>query len=123
MVRSYRLRTKPAGGVTVANESTDWSHAVANGYVMLLLDVHDADRYRRYLDEATPTVVAQGGRFLVASDTPDVAEGTWPASRTIVIEFASVAAAQAWYTSASYAPLVAARQGAAESQVAIFEGA
>ncbi len=106
-----------------AAESIDWSHAVADGYVMLLLDVHDAERYRRYLDEATSTVTAQGGRFLVASDRPDVVEGTWPAGRTIVIKFASVAAARAWYASASYAPLVADRQAAAESLVAIFEGA
>lgn len=96
---------------------------MAKGYVMLLLDVHDAEGYRTYLDEAAPTVIAQGGRFLVAGDRPDVVEGTWPAGRTIVIEFVSVAAARAWYASASYAPLVADRQAAAESLVAIFEGA
>ena len=90
---------------------------------MLVVEGHNAERYRTYLDEATPTVIAQGGRFLVASDRPDVIEGTWPAGRTIVIKFASVAAARAWYASASYAPLVADRQAAAESVVAIFEGA
>lgn len=95
---------------------------MTRGYVMLLLDVHDRQGYEEYLEKASPTVAAHGGRFVFASDNPDVVEGQWPAGRTIMIEFDSMPAARAWYESSSYEPLVAARRATSDSHVAIFEG-
>jgi uncharacterized protein (DUF1330 family) len=107
---------------SVAAQSTDRGWRVPKGYVVLLLDVHDAAGYRTYLDAAIPTVTGHGGRFLFAGDQPDVREGPWPAERSIVIEFPSVAAARSWYESSDYGPLVADRRRTAGSLVAIFEG-
>jgi uncharacterized protein (DUF1330 family) len=93
-----------------------------NGYVALLLDINDLDRYADYLSKAAVTVKAHGGVFLFASEHPHVVEGAWPAQRTIIIEFPSVEAANAWYVSREYEPLIKDRRATADSRVAIFGG-
>ncbi len=75
-----------------------------------------------YAQQAVPTIVAAGGRIIVADDAPEPVEGSWHGQRTVVVEFDSVAAAQNWYRSADYQGLIGLRQAAADSNAAIVAG-
>lgn len=94
---------------------------MAKGYWVGHVDVHDADRYQEYIT-ANETVFAQyGGRFLIRGAPQQVKEGQ-ARQRTVVIEFASYAAAKACYESAGYAQAMAKRLPCSTADILIVEG-
>jgi uncharacterized protein (DUF1330 family) len=71
-------------------------------YVLLQFSVENQELFGRYRQGAAPTILANGGKVLVAAANNDVREGTLPASLVTIIEFPSRDAAEAWYTSPEY---------------------
>jgi uncharacterized protein (DUF1330 family) len=53
---------------------------------------------------------------------PQVIEGSWHGSQTVVLEFESVDAARAWYESEAYQKAAKLRQAAADCNVVIISG-
>ncbi|HTK92871.1 MAG TPA: DUF1330 domain-containing protein [Verrucomicrobiae bacterium] len=47
-------------------------------------------------------IVSHGGKFVVRGGGLSVLEGEWPFARTVIVEFPSRAAAEAWYRSPAY---------------------
>ena len=92
------------------------------GYAIILLDVHDRDRYAEYARRATEIEDRHGGRPLVVSDTREVVEGEWPAERTVVLEFPSIDHVRAWYEDPDYQDLISLRHGATSSRILFVEG-
>jgi uncharacterized protein (DUF1330 family) len=74
-----------------------------------------------YGQVAGPSLVEGGATVLVADRQPDVIEGEWPATQTVVLEFQSAEAAPTWYYSDPYQ---SAKIGhaAAVSNVIAFSG-
>lgn len=52
-------------------------------------------------------------------DDPEVIEGTWHGTRTVVLEFDSVDAARNWYRSSQYQTVVGERHACTESNTVI----
>ena len=71
-------------------------------YVLLQFNVTDAETFGQDRRGAAPTIVANGGRVLVAANQGDVREGALPASLATIIEFPSHEAAETWYGSSEY---------------------
>ena len=69
-----------------------------------------------------PSVERHGGCFLARGGTLAVLEGDWEPSRLVVIEFASIDAAQAWYDSDDYREARAVREGAGTWRMVIVNG-
>ena len=92
------------------------------GYVIFTEDIHDEPRINAYVQQAIPTILQAGGQILVADDAAELLEGSWHGTRTVVLEFESVAAARNWYTSAEYQGLAGLRHAAADSNAAIVAG-
>ena len=91
-------------------------------YLVANITVTDAERYPPYR-AGVPAVVAQyGGRFLVRAGAVHPLEGELGFDRFVVIEFASLEAAKAFYESPEYAPLLKLRMETTRSQVALVEG-
>ncbi|UMB72105.1 DUF1330 domain-containing protein [Mycobacterium paraterrae] len=66
---------------------------------------------------------AMGGVNVLAVDTkPTTLEGTWHGDQTVVLEFDSVEAAQAWYESDAYQAAAKLRQAAADCNAVIISG-
>ncbi len=95
---------------------------MTKGYVIFTEHVTDADGITAYSAAAKPLVIAAGGTAVIAGPTQRVAEGEWHGTTTVVLEFPSVEAANAWYDSADYRAVIDQRHQAATSNVAIFEG-
>jgi uncharacterized protein (DUF1330 family) len=91
-------------------------------YVIVDIEVTDPTRYEEYKRIAHDTVLAHGGRYVVRGGAAERLEGTGTPHRVVVLEFPSVAAAKAWWSSADYAPAKALRQQAATSEMIVVEG-
>lgn len=91
-------------------------------YVIVDVEVTDANTYARYRELAGPTVAAFGGRYLVRGGRVEPLEGTWVPSRFVVLEFPSPDTARAWWASDEYAPAKALRHAGARSQMILVEG-
>ncbi|MDV3127824.1 DUF1330 domain-containing protein [Mycobacterium sp. 21AC1] len=92
----------------------------AKGYVILTEDIKDPAGMAEYGKLAKQ---AMAGATIVAVDQkPEVIEGTWHGSQTVVLEFESVEAARDWYHSEAYQAAAKVRQGAADCNAVILSG-
>lgn len=91
------------------------------GYAIVTVAIHDQVGMDAYVQEALPTVLQSGGRPIVVQDNPEVIEGQWHGSRTVVLEFDSVEAVRAWYRSPEYQSVIGQRHAAADAN-AVFVG-
>jgi uncharacterized protein (DUF1330 family) len=81
-------------------------------YVIADVDVSDPAKYEGYKALSPGAVAAAGGKFLARGGETAVLEGGWTPARMVVIEFADIAAAKAFYDSELYRQARAARAGA-----------
>ena len=95
---------------------------MAKGYIIFTEVIRDQARYDGYVQKALPTILQSGGRPLVVHDGPEVIEGKWHGTRTVVLEFDSVEAARKWYKSSGYQSVVGERHASAEANAAIVGG-
>ena len=85
------------------------------------IDVDDPQAYEAYRQANAAAFQKYGGRFLVRGGPQDVVEGQMR-TRAVVIEFASLADAQACWDSPEYAAARALRQPCSSADVVIVEG-
>ncbi len=92
------------------------------GYVIARVDILDPEAYARYAAAATKAIAAHGGRALARGGRHEALEGKARA-RNVVLEFDSYDAARAYYVSDEYQAARALREGAAEIEMVLVEGA
>ena len=63
-----------------------------------------------------------GGRFLARGGRTETLEGNWSPRRLVILEFPSLARAQAWIDSPEYAPARRLRQLSSRSNIIVLEG-
>ena len=90
------------------------------GYVIITEDIKDPAAMAEYGKLAAK---AMGGATLLSVDQkPEVLEGSWHGTQTVVLEFESVEAARAWYHSDAYQEAAKLRQAAADCNGVIVSG-
>ena len=89
--------------------------------LILNYDVHDAEALERYRTAAAPVLVGDGaGRLVVSTDqTVLLAESRGAGTHTVVLAFASVAAAVEVYESEAYRPCLVDRLRAVTPRFAV----
>ena len=92
------------------------------GYVIMTEVIRDPEGMKGYSRASAPTIGEAGATPLVADHQPEVLEGEWPATQTVVLEFNSVEAARAWYTSDAYQSAAKLRHAAADTNAVIVSG-
>jgi len=92
------------------------------GYVILTEAIRDPEGMRAYSRAAGAALAGGEATVLVVDQQPEVLEGEWPATQTVVLEFESVDAARAWYTSDTYQAAAKLRQAAADTNAVIVNG-
>ncbi|GMQ98142.1 MAG: coronamic acid biosynthesis protein CmaL [Acidimicrobiia bacterium] len=73
-----------------------------SAYFITNFTITDSDEYERFVAKAIPLIEAHNGRLLVADDSVVVIEGRNQDGRVVVIEFPSLAEADAWRSSDAY---------------------
>ncbi|GAB4481707.1 MAG: DUF1330 domain-containing protein [Burkholderiaceae bacterium] len=90
-------------------------------YIVAEVEVTDPAQYEEYKKLSTAAIAAHGAEVLVRGGRTEPLEGRAP-HRVVVLRFASMAAARAFYDSPEYARARAARAGAAIMNMFIVEG-
>jgi uncharacterized protein (DUF1330 family) len=91
-------------------------------YAIFTEAITDPDGMKAYGRAAGPSVAKSGAKLLSADRDPIVLEGEWHGTRTVMMEFESVAAARAWYDSPEYQEAMPLRHAAAETNGVILTG-
>jgi len=91
-------------------------------YIVAQITITDRKRYRDYEAGFMAVFNAHGGTVLAADESPTVLEGSWPCTRTVIIEFQSEADALTWYQSEAYQEIAQHRHAASAADVAIIAG-
>jgi uncharacterized protein (DUF1330 family) len=84
--------------------------------------VTDPEAYKAYTTAVTPLIAKFGGTYLVRGGQTIAREGEPPKGRVAIIEFPSLAAAQAFQDSPEYAVVAPLRYKAATSRLYLVEG-
>ena len=91
-------------------------------YVVVDIEVLEPVEYEEYKKLAAPSVTAYGGRYVVRGGAAEVLEGGWIPNRLVVLEFPTVAQAQAWWASPEYSVAKAIRQRTASTNMVLVAG-
>lgn len=91
-------------------------------YVINDMEITDPVLFEAYKKLSPATVALYGGRFLARGGRVDTLEGNWSPQRVVILEFPSMAEAQAWSDSPEYAPAKRLRQMSAKSNLVMIEG-
>ena len=91
-------------------------------YVINDMEVTDPALFEEYKKLSPATVALYGGRFLARGGRIETLEGSWSPKRVVILEFPSMAQAQAWSDSPEYAPAKRLRQISAISNLIMVEG-
>ena len=91
-------------------------------YVVATITIRDRERYKQYEAGFMEIFADYNGRMLSVDESPEVLEGAWPHTRTVLISFPSSDDAHSWIDSEAYQTLAQHRFAAAESQVALLQG-
>ncbi len=90
-------------------------------YLMVQVDVTDADRYAGYARVAPDIVAKYGGRYLARGGRSITLEGPPARGRVALLEFPSVEAAERFYSSPEYTEARKLREGAGSAQLVVVE--
>ena len=91
-------------------------------YVIAEVDVTDAQAYKLYAGKAPGVTLPAGGKYLARAGQVECLEGSPPKSRVVVIEFADMAAARAFYYGKAYQEIVPLRQAASQGRLFLVDG-
>lgn len=89
-----------------------------SSYVVVDLNVVDADKLAQYSQLAAPTIEQFGGQFIAKGPVQSL-HGNQRFTHKAVIEFTTDQQAQDWYSSEEYQQLIELRDQAMESQFQI----
>lgn len=91
------------------------------GYVIGEVETTDPAAFQEYAAKVGPTLAPYGAKLIVRGPAR-AKEGPVPVGTIVVLEFPSLADAEAWYHSPAYKDVLPLRQRAANSRVFIVEG-
>lgn len=92
-------------------------------YVIAEVEVDDPEAYKLYADKAPGVTLPAGGRYLARAGHVEALEGEPPRSRIVVIEFADLATARAFYYGKAYQEIIPLRQAASRGRMFLVDGA
>lgn len=95
---------------------------MTSAYLIANVDVTDPVQYEEYKRLSSIAMKAHGAEVCIRGGKVEVLEGDWSPSRFVMLKFASMDKARAFYQSAEYEAARRARQGAAVMRMIIVEG-
>lgn len=92
------------------------------GYILFRSVFPDKEAIKPYGRAVYALAAEYHGRFIVLADAPQPVEGEPDTRRLVILEFPSLDAARAFWTSAEYAEVKKLREGIGEVEAVMFEG-
>jgi uncharacterized protein (DUF1330 family) len=91
-------------------------------YLISDVTVKNAAAFETYRARAAASIAQYGGRYLVRGGSIDALEGAWAPRTIIVVEFADLDRARAWYRSPEYAEALTVRDKALSRNLILVDG-
>jgi uncharacterized protein (DUF1330 family) len=91
-------------------------------YIIVEIEITDPVGFEEYKKQAAATVEQYGGKYIVRGGACEVLEGDWKPKRIVVLEFANMERAKAWFNCAEYAEPRKLRQRTAKTRMILLEG-
>ena len=91
-------------------------------YVIVDIEVTDAEGYEEYKRLAPPTIALYGGKYIARGGRTEVLEGEWTPNRLVILQFEGVEQAKAWLNSPEYRDARAMRHKYAKTNMVVIEG-
>lgn len=95
---------------------------MTSAYIIANVDVTDPQQYEEYKRLSSIAMKTHGAEVCIRGGKVEVLEGDWAPSRFVMLKFASVDKARAFYQSVEYEAARKAREGAAVMRMIIVEG-
>lgn len=92
------------------------------GYLIANIEVTDPAGFEQYRAKVSPLIAQFGGRYIVRGGEVRNLEGSLPLRRLVILEFPSLEAAQRFYDSAEYQPLLKLRLASTKSDLVLAAG-
>jgi uncharacterized protein (DUF1330 family) len=92
------------------------------GYLIANIEVKDPAKFEEYRQKVVPVIQKFGGRYLVRGGDVRRLEGNLPLKRLVVLEFPTIEAAQQFYDSAEYEPILKLRLSSTQSDLVLVQG-
>lgn len=91
-------------------------------YFIAQIKIKDPKVYQKYLDKAGEVFRKFNGKYLVVDNKPDILEGAWNYTRTVVIKFNSRKDFDVWYNSEEYREILKYRLSASVCNTILAKG-
>jgi uncharacterized protein (DUF1330 family) len=91
-------------------------------YMIVDVDVHDADAYQEYRTRVPDLIEKHGGEYLVRGGESEVIEGSWQPHRLVLFRFPDRQAIRAFLDDPDYAELKALRHRTCDSNLVAVDG-
>ena len=93
-----------------------------SAYVIVDVEITDANLYGQFIEQVTATVEAHGGKFVVRGGAFETILGDWTPRRLAVLEFGSLQQVRTWLESPEYTALDDIRSRSSNVNMVIVEG-
>lgn len=91
-------------------------------YIVAQTFIPDAEKIKRYIELAPPTLVKYGGIYLTRGGEMELLEGKWEVPRMVVTQFESMDAIRRWYHSPEYTQARKHREGLGDFRIMALDG-
>jgi len=91
-------------------------------YFLAQIKITDEKEYQKYLDTCDDVFAKYKGEYLAADASPDILEGSWNYTRSVIIEFPNKMDFYAWYESDEYQEILKSRLMGSNSDAILVQG-
>lgn len=91
-------------------------------YFIAQIKINDLVEYDRYLKKCDEVFSKYNGEYLAVDSSPQILEGVWDYSRSIIIKFPNESDLKNWYNSKEYQKILEHRLKAAKCDTIIVHG-
>jgi uncharacterized protein (DUF1330 family) len=91
-------------------------------YFIAQIRINDQKEYQKYLDKSAGIFKKFNGEYIAVDSCPQLLEGSWNYSRTVLIRFEEKSDFEAWYYSEDYQQILKYRLAAAECDTLLVTG-
>ena len=94
-----------------------------NFFLLVDVDIHNIEEYKKYLEKVKPMVEKFGGKYLIKGGKIDAKEtDLWKPKRIVLVKFPNKSSALRLYNSEEYRALKHLRLNNASSNILFIEG-
>jgi len=93
-----------------------------SAYILAQVSISDRGAYAAYEAGFRAILDNHRGEIVSVDESPEVLEGDWPCTRTVLLRFVSKEAARGWYHSEAYKQLAQVRFNSASANVVMVAG-